>query len=419
MQIAIDPRDSNRIITGYQFGQYAIVDALGNYQKGIHPMHELGETPLRWNWQTPILLSPHQPDILYICSNKVHRSTDGGTTFKTLSQDLTRSKMSGDVSFGTITSISESQLRMGHLVTGSDDGLVHVSKDNGYTWNNITGSLGQILNSEGVGLWVSRVIFSRHHADRIYISLNGYRDDYFRPHIYYTDDFGKTWISISGQLPQAEPVNVIKEDHKDPQILYIGTDHGLYGYHMDSKFILSLSGNLPGAPVHDLAIHETSSTLVVGSHGRGMYTLQLDLMYAALHQINAIQVGPITSISHAGRGNYWSKWFDNSMENLSIPVFLPKPEKSLNAFICLPDSSVIARSTHRDIAPGLQFLRGYDLILTPAEWESWRSIEWQEGSPKCPKEPAKDGKYYLTPGKYLVMITTGEVVTYTPFEITN
>lgn len=418
MQIAIDPRDNNRVFTGYQFGQYAIVNQQGQSIEYVHPTHALGETPLRWNWQTPILISSHQPDVMYICSNKVHRSTDGGKTFKTLSEDLTRNTQFGDVSFGTLTSISESTSHMGHLVVGSDDGLVHVSLDNGYHWTNITNALGKWLNDDHVGLWVSRVLFSRHHPQRIYVALNGYRDDFFAPLAFYTDDLGKTWSSLSQNIPMAEAINVIKEDPVEPNLIYIGTDHGLYVHDLRSNTSIALSAALPGAAVHDLAIHELSSTLVIGTHGRGMYAMNLHWVRHYYEERENLSLAPIAPVAHASRGNYWSKWFDNSIELLTIPVFSKDYVKLVQVEICTLDSLPIARAASRDFDAGLTLLK-YDLSMSESEKNQWQTVAAEDDKKAIPTEPAKDGRYYLPPNKYLVKLSWGGFETYRSFEVTE
>jgi hypothetical protein len=419
MQIAIDPRDKNKIITGYQFGQYALVNPMGETLKHIHPMHQLGETPYRWNWQTPIFISPHQPDIIYICSNRVHRSTDGGLTFNTLSPDLTRAKIFGDVSFGTITCISESPTHMGHLVVGSDDGLIHVTRDNGYNWINITGSLAQWMNAEGTGLWLSRVIYSKHHQERIYASLNGYRDDFFMPLAFYSDDLGKTWNTFSTNLPQAEAINVIKEDPITPGLIYVGTDHGLYVVNIINNQTWSLSNNLPGAAVHDLALHESSSTLIVGTHGRGIYSINVQLVRNGIQANEDLQVGPIANIQYGNRGNYWSKWFEHENSHLVVPLFISAPNNQIQFSICSTDSLVITTLKPQKMESGLQFMADYDLSIPKEEVEKWKARQPQQKSSSIPHQPAKNGQYYLPPARYLLRVEHLGMIQYAPFEVTD
>ncbi len=176
MQTAVDTRTNNTLYTGFQFGNYFRLErpAPGaEYERTrITPSHDLGERPLRFNWQTPIHLSRHNQDILYLGSQKLHRSLDRGETWEALSGDLTRGGRPGDVPYGTLTSIDESPLRFGLLVVGSDDGLVHVTEDGGHAWRRVSDALPPHL-------WVSRVVASHHDAQRLYVALNGYRWDHF------------------------------------------------------------------------------------------------------------------------------------------------------------------------------------------------------------------------------------------------
>ncbi|HCT22872.1 MAG TPA: glycosyl hydrolase, partial [Chitinophagaceae bacterium] len=148
MQVQVDTRDNNTFYAGSQFGSYFRNNKQGTQRLPIRPRHQLGETPLRFNWETPIWLSKHNQDIFYIGSNRVHRSFNKAENLQNVSPDLTKGGISGDVPYGTLTCLIESPIRFGLLYTGSDDGLVHVSKDGGYTWTNITGKLPK-------DLWVS------------------------------------------------------------------------------------------------------------------------------------------------------------------------------------------------------------------------------------------------------------------------
>ena len=153
MQVMVDTRDNNTVYTGFQFGYYYRINKNTRETKSIKPKHKLGERPLRFNWQTPIWLSQHNQDIIYLGSNKFHRSMNKGDDFKTLTGDLTRGGKKGDVSYGTITTIHESPLKFGLIYIGTDDGLIHVSQDAGYTWKRISDNLPQ-------NIWISRVIAS-------------------------------------------------------------------------------------------------------------------------------------------------------------------------------------------------------------------------------------------------------------------
>ena len=220
MQVQVDDRNPNIVYTGYQFGNYYRIDRAEGTQEYIQPKHILGENPYRFNWQTPIHLSKHNQDILYLGGNKVHRSLNKGDDWETISGDLTTGGKKGNVAYGTLTSISESPFQFGLLYAGSDDGYIHVSKNGGGTWARISDALPE-------NLWISRVVASKFKKERVYATLNGYRFDDFTPYVYVSDDYGQTWKSIRNNIPTS-PVNVIKEDSVNENILYLGTDNGLF-----------------------------------------------------------------------------------------------------------------------------------------------------------------------------------------------
>ncbi|MDY0083906.1 MAG: hypothetical protein RBR74_12050, partial [Ignavibacteriaceae bacterium] len=172
MQIQIDSRNPNVVFTGYQFGNYYRINQKEDKFDYITPKAPKGEKPYRFNWQTPILLSSHNQDILYMGSEFLHRSMNQGETWERISGDLTNGAKEGNVAFGTLTTISESKFQFGLLYVGSDDGKIHVSKDGGASWQLISGNLPQ-------NLWVSRVVASSHKKERVYATLNGYRNDIF------------------------------------------------------------------------------------------------------------------------------------------------------------------------------------------------------------------------------------------------
>lgn len=271
MQVAIDTRDNKTAYTGFQFGFYSRKNTDGGKSFSIHPMHDLGEAKLRYNWQTPILLSKHNQDIFYYGSNKLHRSLNKAETMEALSNDLTNGKKPGKVPYGTITTISESPLKFGLLYVGTDDGNIQMSKDGGYTWALVNKGLP-------ASLWVSRVIASRHKEGRVYATLNGYRYDNFTPYLYVSEDYGTTWKQLGTTLP-AEPLNVIKEDAKKENIIYAGSDNGLYASFNMGKTFMGMGRQLPRVPIHDLAIQEGENELIVGTHGRSIYITKLDSLY--------------------------------------------------------------------------------------------------------------------------------------------
>jgi photosystem II stability/assembly factor-like uncharacterized protein len=287
MQAQVDTRDNTTVYSGSQFGFY------GRYnkekrgsQKFLRPQHELGEKPLRFNWQSPILLSKHNQDVLYFGSNRLYRSLNKGDTMIAMGPDLTNGRVTGNVPYGTLTTISESPLRFGLVYTGTDDGNIHRSYDGGYSWEQLNGTTAAIkkkrtivqdyLKLETNKLWVSRIIASQHKEARVYTSLNGYRFDNFAPYLYISDDYGVSWTQIGKDLPY-EPINVVREDPKNDSIIYVGTDGGLYvSFDRGNTFMSWNAGTPRSMPVHDIAIQQRDNEIVLGTHGRSLYVAKLD-----------------------------------------------------------------------------------------------------------------------------------------------
>ncbi len=304
MQAQVDTRDNATVYSGSQFGFYGRYNKnTRGAQKSLHPQHELGDKPLRFNWQTPILLSKHNQDVLYFGSNRFHRSLNKGDSLSVLSADQTNGRVSGNVPYGTITTLSESPLRFGLIYTGTDDGNIHVSKDGGYSWeqlNQVTSTTApkkakqQTTNNkqsafEGKlqtnNLWVSRVTASQYKESKVYTSLNGYRFDHFAPYLYVSDDYGLSWKQIGKDLPN-EPINVVKEDPRNDSILYVGTDGGLYvSLDAGNSFMLWNAGMPESVPVHDIAIQQRDNEIVLGTHGRSLYV-------AGLSDVQAVKKDP-------------------------------------------------------------------------------------------------------------------------------
>ena len=282
MQVQVDTRDNKTAYTGFQFGYYykSNTDGIGN-SLPIHPMHDLGQTKLRYNWQTPILLSKHQQDVLYYGANKLFRSLHKGQHLVALTPDITNGKRQGNTPYGTITTINESPLKFGLLYIGTDDGNILISKDGGYTTTLISKNLPQ-------GLWVSRVTASAFKEGRVYASLNGYRFDDFTPYLFVSEDYGNNWKQIATDLP-FEPINVIKEDTRKENIIYVGTDNGLYTSFDRGNTCMSIGKNLPRVPIHDLCIQQRENELVVGTHGRSIYITSLDTVHKIYDKLLAKQ----------------------------------------------------------------------------------------------------------------------------------
>ncbi len=225
---------------------------------------------MRWNWNSPIVVSQHNSDVVYHAGNKVLKSTFRGENWKEISDDLSNNDAvkaagTGNIQYGTITSLEESPLDANELWVGTDDGNVHVTTNGGRKWtklnDNITGN---------PAYWVSRIEASSHYLGTAYLSYTGYRRDDFRPFLYKTTDHGQTWTDISNGLPN-EPINVIREDHKNPNLLFVGTELSVYASIDGGKNWTKFMNGMPTNPAYDMVIHPRENELVVATHGRGLF----------------------------------------------------------------------------------------------------------------------------------------------------
>ncbi|MEO1514948.1 MAG: glycosyl hydrolase [Bacteroidota bacterium] len=397
MQVAIDTRDNNTVYTGFQFGNYFRINKRSGNREYISPKHELGETPLRWNWQTPIHLSVHNQDILYMGSHKLHRSFDQGRKFEEISDDLTTGGIKGDIAYSTLSSIHESPLQFGLLYVGSDDGLIHVSRNGGNTWQRITDGLPRRM-------WVTRVQASAHEKSRVYASLNGYRWDDFSAYLYRSDDYGKTWRSIGADLP-AEPINVVKEDPENPDLLYVGTDHGLYISLDGGQSFMQMKNGLPAVAVHDVVIHPREKELIVGTHGRSIYVADISHLQQLDKKLMAkpLYVFELDNASYRSNWGADRGWLKVNEPEYHIP-FYAQADGNLDVTI-ETNTGVKLTSFEADCKKGLNYLP-YDLSWDGAsqkDYEEWLNKEKQPEDHVQVKK-ADSGKWYLHQGTYQVTI---------------
>lgn len=281
----IDPTDHTVVFLESQNGGLRRVDMATGEGKSIRPVPEEGEAPYRYNWSAPLLISPHDHRTLYFGANYLFRSTDRGDTWEKLGGDLTRAldrdilpimglngpgglgRHDGTAEFGNLSTIDESPLRRGLLYAGTDDGLLQVTRDGGRTWTRIDSFPGVPRMT-----YVSRVVASAHDEGTAYITLDGHRSNDFAPYVLRTTDYGRTFESITGGLPEGS-VYVIREHARNPDVLFVGAEYGVF-VSIDRGASWSVLDNGIGpAPVHDLVLHPRDNDLVVGTHGRGIYVL--------------------------------------------------------------------------------------------------------------------------------------------------
>ncbi len=384
MQIQIDNRDANIVYTGFQFGNYFRLNRKTGSRTYIQPKHKIGESPYRFNWQTPILLSKHNQDIIYLGGNKLMRSLNQGNDWEAISGDLTQGGKKGNVTYGTLTSISESPLKFGLIYTGSDDGLVHITKNGGDTWNTISQNLPPHK-------WISRVIASKHKKERVYVSLNGYRDDEFSVYIYMSDDYGATWKNLSKTITPS-PVNVIIEDPVNANIIYAGTDNGAYVSLNNGMQWHAFSKNLPKVAIHDMVIEPKTNDLILGTHGRSIYKTNVAMLQEFnLNTTTALFKLPTIKYSNSW-GNSWNKWIEPITPNVAINFYTAIAEKKQLKLITT--SGKLLKQFTVDTQPGFNVIN-YDLTLNE---KAKKTLEKTNESLIIKK--AKNNKYYLPKGTY-------------------
>jgi photosystem II stability/assembly factor-like uncharacterized protein len=294
----VDPHDPNTVYSEAQYGYLVRFDRRTGQTTSIKPQESKGEPPLRWNWDSPLIISPHAHERLYFAANKLYRSDDRGDSWKAVSPDLTRqldrdklpvmgkiwnadavSKSVSTSFYGNIVALSESPKNEGLLYVGTDDGLIQVSDNGGPGWRKVDKFPGVPDR-----VYVSRLLASQHDAQTVYAAFDNHKNADFAPYLLRSTDAGRTWTRIQGDLPANGPVLAIAEDHVDPHLLFVGTEFGLFVSVTDtppsvaeqtekSRKWLRLKGGLPTIAVRDLAIQKQMDDLVLATFGRGFYVL--------------------------------------------------------------------------------------------------------------------------------------------------
>jgi photosystem II stability/assembly factor-like uncharacterized protein len=283
----IDPTDPNTVYGESQGGDIVRYDVRTGEQKTIKPVPEFGAKPYRWNWSSPMLISPYDHNTLYFGANYLFRSNNRGDAWTRLGPDLTRqrnrdslpvmgkiwprdaiARHQGTADYGNISTIDESPIKRGLLYVGTDDGVISISRDGGATWNRITKFPGVPDET-----YVSRVVASRFDEATVYATLDNHRNNDFKPYVVKSTDYGAHWTSINGNLPKNGSVHVIREDIAEPSLLFVGTEFGVFYSAARGSSWTQLKYNIPTVAVHDIVIHPRERDLVIGTHGRGIYII--------------------------------------------------------------------------------------------------------------------------------------------------
>jgi photosystem II stability/assembly factor-like uncharacterized protein len=308
-----------------QFGPISRLDLWTGERKGIR--HE--DPDMRWNWNAPILVSPHDCDVIFHAGNRLLRSDNRGESWDYVSPDLTKADSAtlttgkggdGNIQYATITTVAQSTLDADVIWVGTDDGNVQVTRDGGETWT--------LLNDNIPGnpeYWVSRVEASHHDPGTAYVTFTGYRRDDFRPFAYRTSDYGETWTDISSNLPEG-PLNVIREHPRNRSLLFAGSELAVFVSTDRGDSWTRMQNDMPTNPVHDMKIHPRENDLIVATHGRGIYILDLSPLSQHTPEVMAADAylfQPEDKVRwiQADFTNYASSNFEGESEPAAIPLY--------------------------------------------------------------------------------------------------
>jgi photosystem II stability/assembly factor-like uncharacterized protein len=282
-----DYTDPNIIYAESQYGGLVRYNRKTGENIDIRPIEASGEQPYRWNWDAPLLISQHDHKRIYFGSNKVFRSDDQGNTWRVISPDLSRgvdrnkytvmgrvwsvdavAKNGSTDKYGQLTTIAESLVDQNIIYAGTDDGLIHVTTDGGKTWTKIDNIPGAPAQT-----YINQIITSAFDKNTAYVAINHHRYGDFKPYLFKTTDAGKTWTAIQNNLPERGTVYTVAEDPKNANLLFAGTEFGVFFSHNGGGTWTQLKGGLPPVAIKDMEIHKRDNDLVVATFGRGYYVL--------------------------------------------------------------------------------------------------------------------------------------------------
>jgi photosystem II stability/assembly factor-like uncharacterized protein len=337
--VQADPEDWTTVYSESQGGAIQRIDLKNGGGRSIRPRGE----GLRFNWSTPFILSPHNSKTIYVGSNKLFRSNNRGDTWEAISPDLstmnpnkqrpgklsTTPEDTGAETHCTIITISESRRTPGLIYVGTDDGLVWVTRDGGQSWTELT------PNIKGVpaNTWVSRVLASKNVEGRVYVTFDGHRSNDFKPYIFVSEDFGKTWTSLAGGLPDWDCLYVVTEGEKNPDLLFLGSEMGLRVSMDRGQSWTKYRGNFPTVAVHDLKIHPRELDLIIGTHGRSIWTMDVNGLEGMTKEQLAKDVALARPQTVYSLGRVGSPWFGgdsllltpNSQPGTRVFYYLKQP----------------------------------------------------------------------------------------------
>jgi photosystem II stability/assembly factor-like uncharacterized protein len=283
----VDPKDPNTIYANMQNGNMVRFDKRTGERVSIQPQPARGDPAMRWNWDAPLVISPHSNTRLYFGAQRLYRSDDRGDSWRAISPDLTRNldrnqlplmgkvwsidaiqKNVSTALYDNISALAESPKQEGLIYAGTDDGLVQVTEDGGRNWRKVDKPAGVPEDA-----YVQRIVASQYDAGTVYVAYENHQNGDFKPYLIKSSDKGRSWVNISGNLPETGGVYAIAEDHINSKLLFAGTEFGLYFTQIGGEKWIKLNAGLPTIMVRDLAIARQTDDLVIGTFGRSIYVL--------------------------------------------------------------------------------------------------------------------------------------------------
>ena len=336
-----DPGDPRVAYSESQDGNMVRIDRVTGETMSIRPLPEPGEPALRWNWDTPLVMSSHDPKVIYAAANKVFRSANRGLNWESSGSDLTAnvnrddivtmglkgsdiriSKNDGIAAWPTIVSFTESAKRPTVLYAGTDDGNVQVSRDTGRSWTNVTANIPALPK----GIWVSEIVPSRFDEATVYVTFDGHRENDFNTYIYVSHDFGQTWQSAAANLKD-EVIKTMTEDTRNADVLYAGAETGLFVSIDRAKSWMRVAANLPTVRIDEIVIHPRDNAMILATHGRAIWILdhlepiqEYAAAQAAVADARLFALPPFAMYRRPARDRNYEFWGDQTFYGENPPA---------------------------------------------------------------------------------------------------
>lgn len=403
MYNVVDPTDSRWVYNTRELNQMGRMDQQTGMRADIRPPQPPNVDRLRYNWIAPIAISPHDPQTIYAGAQVLFRSTDRGDHWEAISPDLTTNDPSKigypSTPYCTISTVSESAIAPGVVWVGTDDGKVQVTRDAGREWTDVTPALSAA--GAPADRWVSRVVASPSDAATAFAAKNGFRNDDFAPYLYRTADFGRTWTAVAGDLPKS-PVNVVVQDRKNPHLLFVGNDLGVFASIDDGGHWSPLKANLPTVAVHDLLVHPREQDLVLATYGRALWAGDISPLQettaAVLHEtVHLFDIKPKARYGFGRQGMnyelYGDKYIEvpNEPEAFVVNYYLLTAQNEAAHVAVADKEGTIVRQVDGPSA------RGLNRVFVPLAIPRGRGAGGGRGG----------SSDELTPGSYQITLTVG------------